>query len=447
MATPPAAASVREHPRSLVTNGEPGLGGASVGIGSRRGLLPRRDGADVTASDRTRTPAVRAPGFLAGIPRWLGFPPLFLFLALAGGCESSGPEATTAAPAPPPIPVKAARPTRQTVQPFDEYTGRIEAVETVEVRARVSGYLDQVNFKDGDKVKKGDLLFTIDARPYQAELDRTVALLEAARTRLERARNEQRRAEHLWQNKAISEEEWDARGKAVLELQAAVRSAEAALTMARLNLEFTRIRSPIAGRIGRELITAGNLVNADQTALATIVSLDPVYVYFDADERAVLHYRRLASQGQRNGRIPAELALVDETGYPHHGYIDYVEPRLDPATGTLRIRAVFANPKELLSPGLFARLRIRAGDPEDQLLIPDRAIGTDQGQKFVWVALPDGSVDYRKVSLGKQLGSLRAIREGIGPEDEVVIEGIQKLHPGAKVRVERETLPAPGSQN
>jgi multidrug efflux system membrane fusion protein len=365
-----------------------------------------------------------------------------LLLLFLGGCGAAGQDAPAAGPGQmPPVPVKTGLPLQKDVVDWDEYTGRIEAVESVEIRARVSGYLDKVNFNDGDKVKKGDLLFVIDPRPYRAELGRAEAELERARSRLELARNDLERAERLRHSKAISEEEYDGRSKGMREAAAAVRAAEAAVQTARLSLSFTEVRAPIAGRIGRELITEGNLVNADQTLLTTIVSLDPVYVYVDADERAVLRYRRQPGAdprlGARNLRIPAELALLDETGFPHQGYIDYVEPRLDATTGTLRARGVFPNPDELLSPGFFARLRIPGGTPHRSLLIPDRAIGVDQGQKFVWVAKDDGSIEYRRIVAGGQFGPLRAITEGLKPQDQVIIEGIQKLRPGAKVKAER----------
>lgn len=365
----------------------------------------------------------------------------FLLFAHLAGCGNSGPApAVPPSGQMPPVPVKAGNPLKKEMTEWDEYTGRIEALESVDIRARASGYLDRVNFKDGDRVKKGDLLFVIDPRPYRAELNRAEAELERARTRLELARNSLQRAEHLRKSKAISEEDYDGRSKAVRESSAAVRSAEADVQTARLNLDFTEIRAPIGGRIGRELITIGNLVNADQTLLTTIVSTDPMYVYVDADERAVLRYRRLAESGQRtsarDARIPAELALLDETGFPHQGYIDYVEPRMDAGTGTLRARGVFPNPNELLSPGFFARLRIHAGKPHETLLIPERAIGTDQGQKFVWLAKADGSVEYRRIVPGVQYGALRAVAEGLQPEDRVVIEGIQKLRPGVKIQAE-----------
>ncbi len=350
----------------------------------------------------------------------------------------------------PPVKVKVAQPLQKEVLEWDEYTGRIEAMETVEVRARVDGYLDRVNFKAGDKVKKGDLLFVIDPRPYRAELNRAEGELERAKARLELAKNDLQRAEHLRRAKAISEEEYDARSKGQREAIAAVRAAEAAAQTARLNLEFTEVRAPIGGRIPRELVTPGNSGNlvsgggGGGTLLTIIVSIDPVYVYVDADERAVLKYRRLAEAGKRTSaretRIPAKLALLDESEFPHQGYIDYIEPRMDPSTGTLRARGVFSNPNELLSPGFFARLRVPGSPPYQGLLVPDRAIGTDQGQKFVWIAKDDGSAEYRRIVPGTAAGQMRVISEGLQPGEWVIIEGIQKIRPGTKIEAERVTL-------
>jgi multidrug efflux system membrane fusion protein len=217
---------------------------------------------------------------------------------------------------------------------------------------------------------------------------------------------------------------------------------------ARLNYEFTQIRAPIDGRIGRELVTPGNLISGDQTTLTTIVSIDPVYVYIDTDERAVLKYRRLAASGQRanetEGRIPAQLRLIDESGYPHEGYIDYVDPRMDPSTGTLRVRALINNPDQILSPGLFAHIRIHGSAPHPVVLIPERAIGTDQDQKFVWVIREDHAVEYRKVSLGRQSGSFRVINDGLHSGEEIVVDGLPKIRPGAHVQAERLDLPYDG---
>jgi multidrug efflux system membrane fusion protein len=367
-----------------------------------------------------------------------------LLLLQLGGCGQSDPTQASAPPPMPPVPVKTAQPLQKEVVEWDEYTGRIEPVEDVEIKSRVDGHLDKIHVQDGDKVKKGDLLFVIDPRPYQAELERAQGALEQAQSRLDLARNDLERAERLHKAKAISEEEYDARGKGVRESAAAVRSLQAAVRTARLNLEFTEIRAPIDGRIGRELVTVGNLVKADQTLLTRIVSVDPVYVYVDADERAVLKYRRLAQNAKRSGareaRIPVELALIDETGYPHRGAIDYLDPRLDPGTGTLRVRGVFQNPDELLSPGLFARVRIPGSAPHQALLLPERAIGNDQGQKFVWIAKSDGAIEYRKIVSGAHFGEFQAISEGLRPDESVVIEGILKLRPGAKIQAEPVTL-------
>lgn len=348
----------------------------------------------------------------------------------------------------PPIPVKTSLPVMREVLEWDEYTGRIEAMQSVDIRARVSGYLEEVRFKDGEKVRKGDLLFVIDRRSFETELKHAQAELQRTRSKLELAENDLKRAERLRASKAISDEEFDSRSKGLAESTATMHSAETAVEMAQLNLDYTRVRSPIDGRIGRELITKGNLVNSDQTLLTTVVSVNPVYVYLDADERSVLKYRRLTAEGQRsrgnNGRIVAQLGLIDEAGFPHQGFIDYVDPRMDPSTGTLHVRGVFENPAELLSPGLFARVRIHGGSPHPALLIPDRAIGTDQDQKYVWVAAKDGTIEYRKIRLAGLHGSFRVVREGLRPDDAVIVEGIAKLRPGAQVKAESITVPYDG---
>jgi multidrug efflux system membrane fusion protein len=367
-------------------------------------------------------------------------------MAIVSGCNNADAPDGKPPQGPPPN-VKIAQPLNQTVTEWDEYTGRIEAMESVDIRSRVSGYLDKVNFKDGEKVKKGDLLFVIDPRPFKAQLDYATAELERIKSRKELAVNDMARAERLFRVKAISKEELDARQKGLREAAAAVESASANVVTARLNLEFTQIRAPIDGRIGRELITFGNLVKSDDTLLTTIVSTDPVYVYVDADERAVLKYRR---QMQRQGRhdaslegAPVELALTDEADFPHQGALDYIAPREDAATGTVTLRGVFANTDELLRPGFFARMRVRGGEPYPGLLLPDRAIGTDQAQRFVWVTNQDNQVEYRTVELGAHIGQSRVIRKGVNAGDWVVIEGLQKLKPGIKVNPERISLAAP----
>lgn len=347
--------------------------------------------------------------------------------------------------APPPPDVKIALPLARDTTEWDEYTGRVEAINAVDIRARVGGYLEKVNFTAGEKVHKGDLLFVIDPKPYKAQLNYATAELQRAKTRHELARNDLNRAENLYKEKAISTEEFDARSKGLREAAAAVESAEANLYTARINLDYSEIRAPISGRIGRESITAGNLVNGGDTIVLTnIVSTDPIYVYVDADEQSVLKYRREALQKGRGAadlkRIPVELTISDETVYPHPGHLDYIAPREDAGTGTVQLRAVFPNPEELLSPGFFARLRIAASAPYPALLIPDRAIGADQAQRFVWVMNQQNEVEYRKITPAARIGSLRVIGEGLQKNDWVVVEGLQKLKPGLKVNPERIDL-------
>ncbi|MEC4747258.1 efflux RND transporter periplasmic adaptor subunit [Methylomicrobium sp. Wu6] len=367
-------------------------------------------------------------------------------LAVVSGCKNTDAPGGKPPQGPPPD-IKIAQPLSQNVTEWDEYTGRIEAVNSVEIRARVSGYLDKFNFKAGERVKKGDLLFVIDPRPFKAQLNYAAAELERVKSRRELAANDLLRSENLFKVKAISKEEYDARQKGLREASAAVESAAANVETARLNLEFTQVRAPIDGRIERELITAGNLVKSDDTLLTTIVSTDPVYVFVDADERAVLRYRRQMRQnGQSKTGIegtPVQLALTDEVGFPHQGTLDYMAPREDTATGTVTLRGVFANTDELLSPGFFARLRVRASEPYAAILVPDRAIGTDQAQRFVWVMNPNNQVEYRTVELGAHIGQSRVIAKGLNAGDWVAIEGLQKLRPGIKVNPERISLAEP----
>ncbi len=343
------------------------------------------------------------------------------------------------------VDVKIAQPLNQMTTEWDEYTGRVEAVSSVDVRARVGGYLEKVNFTAGEKVKKGDLLFLIDQKPFIAQLNFATAELDRAKTRNELAKNDLQRATNLFKEKAISTEEFDGRSKGLREASAAVESAQANLYTARINLDYCEIRAPISGRIGRELITAGNLVTGgDTTVLTSIVSIDPVYVYADADEQSVLKYRRYAKQNHHGSAdlkgTPVELAVADESDYPHQGHIDYVSPREDAATGTVSLRGVFANPDELLSPGFFARMRVRGGAPYQALLIPDRAISVDQAQRFVWVMNQDNQVEYRQVTPGARIGQLQVIAKGLQAGDWVVVDGLQKLKPGIKVNPERITL-------
>lgn len=356
-----------------------------------------------------------------------------LALAACGG-EAKPPSK----PAPPAVTV--AKPLVKQVTDWDEYTGRLEAVDSVEVRARVSGYLQSVHFKDGAIVERGDLLFVIDPRPYQAALDQAVARADQADARLELARNDRVRAERLFESRAISEEEVDARIQTERAAVARLEAAHAAVDVAELDLDFTRVRAPITGRISRELVTEGNLISggsAGSTLLTTIVSLDPIHVYFTADEHSVLRYMRLARSGARpSSRVtpnPVRLQLADEQGFPHRGHMDFVDNRMDGATGTMLGRAVVPNPDYMLVPGLFARVRLLGAGPYPALLIPDEAIGTDQAQKFVYVLGDDNVATRQEVQLAESHGGLRVIREGLKADDKVVVKGIQRASVGSPV--------------
>lgn len=348
--------------------------------------------------------------------------------------------------------VKVAQALVQEIIEWDEYTGRIEAVDAVQVRARVGGYLEKVNFKAGAKVKKGDLLFVIDPKPFKAQLNYANAELEQAKTKHELAKNDLARAENLFKAKAISSEEFDGRQKGLRETAAAVKAAEAKVYTAKLNLDYTEIRAPISGRIGRELVTAGNLISdgGGGTLLTDIVSTDPVYVYVDADEQSILKYRRrVQRQGQGVADLqgtPVQLAVSDESNFPHLGKLNYIAPQANAATGTVTLRGMFANPDELLSPGFFARMRVRGSDPYQATLLPDRTIGVDQAQRFVWVVKADNQLEYRQVKSGALIGQMRVVQEGLGADDWVVVEGAQKLRPGMSVKPERITLAAQGAQ-
>lgn len=357
------------------------------------------------------------------------------------GCSSSNDSAPAPVESAPSV--KIAQPLNRDVTEWDEFTGHIEAVNSVDIRARVSGYLEKVNFKAGDKIKKGQLLFLIDPKPYSAQLNFAKAELERAKSRRDLAKNDLARAEKLFSAKAISAEEHDARNKGYQETLGAVKSAEATVETARLNVDFTEIRSPIDGIVSEELITAGNLVGSDTTLLTTVVSINPVYVYLAADERTVLKYRRQAQQHKQSNDItgtPVQLALADEHEFPHQGKLDYIAPREDLATGTIALRAVFANSNGLLTPGFFARLRVQGSTPYPGILVPDGAIGTDQEQRFVWVVKQDNQVEYRKVVLGAHIDQFRVITQGLQASDWLITEGLQKIKPGIKVTPERISL-------
>lgn len=378
--------------------------------------------------------------------------PLLGAFALLGlvSCLDSGVREDEAS-APPPPTVTVTTPEMRKVVDWDEFTGRLVSPETVDVRARVTGYLEDVHFKEGDEVNEGALLFTIDPRPYQAVVDRMEARVTSARSRAELAAKELENVTKLQDNGAISAEDFDRRAKAASDAEGMLRAAEAELREAKLNLEFTRIHSPIAGRTSDARVTKGNLVKSEgqeSTLLTTVVSLDPIYCYIDADERSVLKYRELHREGKRVsaqfGRVEAEMELATESGFPHKGHIDFVDNVLDPATGTIRARAVFPNPDKLMAPGFFARVRVPGSGEYEGLLIPDRAIVDDQGTSHVWVVDAENTATYRKVETGPLLDGLRIVREGLKAGERVVVDGVMTVRNGQKVKPEPlGTAPSP----
>jgi len=348
---------------------------------------------------------------------------------------------------PPPLPVTVSRPVERDITDSSDFTGRTDAVYSVDIRARVSGYLTKIYFRDGEEVKKNEPLFLIDPRPYDTTLKRDqeqVAVLEA---RLIRANADLGRAKELLPEKAISGTDFDKTVADAAEVKASLGSAKAEVERAALDVEFTKILSPIDGKISRTLFTEGNLVNADSTLLTTVVSIDPVYAYFDVDENTFQGVQQAIRDGKiklgEKGHVRLLLGLGAEKGFPHEGTIDFADNRLDPNTGTLRLRGVFPNPKpasgeRVLMPGMFCRVRIPVGEPHPRLMIPEQALGTDQGQKFVYVVNAKNEVEYRRVAPGRLEDSLRVIEEGLQPGDLVIVRGIQRARPGMVVQPKLE---------
>ncbi|XBG33885.1 multidrug efflux RND transporter periplasmic adaptor subunit MexE [Pseudomonas sp. 13.2] len=342
------------------------------------------------------------------------------------------------APAAPKVSV--AKVIEQPITEWDEFTGRLEAPETVEVRPRVSGQIDQVAFTEGAQVKKGDLLFQIDPRPFQAEVRRLEAQLQQAKATAIRSANEARRGERLRDSNAISAELAESRSSAAAEARAGVDAIQAQLDLARLNLSFTRVTAPISGRVSRAEFTAGNIVTADVTPLTSVVSTDKVYAYFDADERVYLKYTQLAREGQRSQSTPVYLGLTNESGNPHLGQMNFVDNQVNPRTGTIRGRAVFDNSDGQFTPGLYARLKLVGSAQYDAMLINDEAVGTDLGKKFVLVMDKDNKATYRAVELGPKLEGLRIVRSGLGKDDRIVVKGLQRVRPGSPVTPEETQM-------
>lgn len=331
---------------------------------------------------------------------------------------------------------------------WDEYTGRFDAVGAVDVRARISGYLNEIHFTDGQMVKDGDLLFSIDPRPFERALDQAKAEFEQTKTRISNANLDVDRGKPLVARSAISQKVQDDRENILREAQAAAKVAEARVKTAELELSFCRVTAPIAGRISRKLITTGNFISGGgtpdgTTILTTIVTQDPIYIYFDIGENDALKYRRLTEKGVKDAAgvgAAVSIALPDEQGFPHPGKLDFLENRLDAGTGTLRARASVENDDNLFSPGMFARVRMQGTEEYNALLLPDEAIGTDQASRFVYVVGSDKKPIRKAVKLGPIIDGLRVIREGIASEDVVVVNGIQKVRPGQEIDAKHAPL-------
>ncbi|HEU4375100.1 MAG TPA: efflux RND transporter periplasmic adaptor subunit [Telluria sp.] len=371
--------------------------------------------------------------------------PLAAVLALAGfaalglsGCGPANSAAPAAANAGPPV--TAATVLAKQVNETQEFSGRLEAVERVDIRARVGGFITSVNFKPGSLVKKGDVLFVIDARPFQAEANRAEAAAVSARAKADLARLELGRSERLLADKAIAQREVDAQASSLKELDANVRAAQASLEAARLNLAYTKVTAPIGGRVSKAEITTGNLVDGS-AILTSVVSNKDIYASFDGDEDT---YLRVARVSQKGAPVVVKVGLANETGFPHEGKLEFVDNRLDAATGSVRMRATFSNEDNTLVPGLFARVQL-SGDPQAKssaAVISERAIGTDQNRKFVFVVTDAGIAEYRPVTLGPVVDGLRVVREGLKPGEKIVVNGLQRVHAGAPVTAQLVAMDA-----
>jgi len=372
---------------------------------------------------------------------------LLVSAVMLAGCDKP---AATAAPPPPPVTV--AQPLQKSITEWDEYTGRFQAVETVEVRARVSGFIDSIRFNEGQMVKEGDLLIVIDQRPYQIALEQAKADVERAKAKLEIASLDVQRATPLVRSQALTEREFDTRKSTERDAAGQVGSAEAAARQAQLNLEWTEVRAPTTGRISDRRVDRGNLITGGQTGatlLTVIVSIDPIHFIFDGAEADFLRYLRLAAAGarpsSRDVQNPVSVRLADEADFTHNGRMDFVDNALNAKTGTIRGRAVFENKNGLLTPGFFGRLRLFGGE-RDTLLVPDGAIASDQSRKIVFTVADDGTVGTKLVELGPIVDGLRIIRSGLAATDRIVIDGLQRARPGQKVKPEDGKIEAAAQQ-
>jgi multidrug efflux system membrane fusion protein len=380
---------------------------------------------------------------------------LCFFLTWAGaliGCSQGPPQ--LAPPEPPGVPVS--QPVHRVVTDYVDFTGRTDAVQAVDVRPRVTGYLKEMPFKEGAEVKKGDLLFVVDPRPYQAQLDQAKGQVNRYQAQLDLAKTTYARYKALAASEpgAVSKQALDQYKAQVAEADATLKAATAGLEVYQLNLDFCRVTSPIDGQVSRYYLTLGNLVNQDQTLLTTVVSLDPTYAYFDVDEPTLLKIQQYTDEGKieqaHKGVIPVRMGLQGEDGFPHGGEINFINNQVSPTTGSISFRGVFPNPKSskgtrLLRPGMFVRIRLPMGPPHPALLVIDRAIGSDQGLKYVYVLDKDNKAQYRRVTTGAlEEDGLRVIEKGLSPDDWVVVGSLQQVRPRIQVRPDKVAMPTRG---
>ena len=368
-------------------------------------------------------------------PIWAAWIISAMTLVMLTGCNE---QPKTASMPPPSVSVVQVAP--QSVKLWDDYNGRINAVETVKLRPRVSGYIERVAYTEGSQVHEGDVLFIIDARSYRTVLAQAQAQLARARAHASQSASEAKRAKALVAQRAVSTEMYEQRRTAAAVAQTDAQAAEAAVNAALLNVEWTQVRAPISGMAGRAEVTAGNLVSADDagSVLTTLVSQDKVYVYFNADENAFLRYAEMARNGRRgsdlDGKLPVQVGLSDEDGFPHLGTVDFLDNQIDSNTGTIRMRAVLDNKDGALTPGLFARVRLLGSGQFDALLIDDKAVLTDQDRKYVWIVDDKGKAQRRDVKLGRKTNGLRIVEKGLAPGDKVIVDGVDKVYmPGLQV--------------
>lgn len=356
----------------------------------------------------------------------------------AAGCGGEKPQEGKGGPGGAPMapPVTAAAAIERTTSEFDEFSGRLDAVEKVELRPRVSGYIEKIHFAQGAEVVKGDLLVEIDAKPFEQEVRRAEAQVASAKTRYDLAAGESARVERLVDSGAVSRQELDERASAKRDAESALKSAQSSLETANLNLGYTKVRAPVSGRTSRAELTAGNFVAAGQTPLTTIVAIDPIYAVFEADEQSFLKYADLSRRaaGTRTPKNAVFMGLANETGYPHKGVIEFVDNRLNPQTGTILARAVFDNKDRRFTPGLYARIKLTGSGSYNAVLVDDRAIGTDQSKRFVLVVGADNKAMYREVKLGALSDGLRVVRDGLKAGEVIVVNGLQRVRPGMPVQ-------------